>query len=353
MKKLAIVGSGPETREQAPFNDESWDIWIFNEAATSPWCKRWNAVFQMHKAELYKAHNTKDPKHWEWLQQSHGKPIYMQAVDPQVPDSVRYPLEDAIALSGEKYLSATVAMVCALAVLQGYEHVGFWGVELSVTEYRYQAECLRYWVGFLKGRLGAEHVELHSFGHRGQSLFTAPLYGYDGGFALGAEFFQGRVSELDASWKERERELQRLRDKLEKQVREMKFEKVPDLIRDYQKQAMAVGEIAGALSEAERYASFGDRIADRNGFETEGAIGFRDGELKKWETAEISGIVNYVWNLWRQTGKNEITIQLLQWLAKLGSLSYDMGALFGKHKENIAYIQEYDAMLLANGVSNA
>ena len=140
MKKLAIVGSGPETRDLAPFDDNDYEIWIFNEAATSPWCKRWDAVFQMHEPELYKGHNTKDPNHWGWLQQSHGKPIYMQEVDPLVPDSVNYPLEATLGLAGSRYLTGTPAMAVALGLQKGFEEIHVWGVELSFSEYQYQAE---------------------------------------------------------------------------------------------------------------------------------------------------------------------------------------------------------------------
>ena len=152
--KLAIVGSGPDTREQAPFDDPSFDIWIFNEAANAPWCRRWSACFQMHEPEIYAGHNTKDPHHWEWLQQAHGKPIYMQEQDPRVRDSVRYPLEDAQALAGVQMFPTTFAYMAALAILQGYTEIRIFGVELSASEYQYQANGYLFWFGFLRGRLG-------------------------------------------------------------------------------------------------------------------------------------------------------------------------------------------------------
>ena len=89
MKTLAIVGSHPATRDNAPWDNHSIDIWVFNEAAREAWVKRWDAVFQLHKPTIYRNPNNRtDPKHWEWLQQVHGKPIYMQAHDPMVPDSI-------------------------------------------------------------------------------------------------------------------------------------------------------------------------------------------------------------------------------------------------------------------------
>lgn len=349
MKKLAIVGSGPQTRANAPFEDSSWDIWVFNEAANSPWCKRWDAVFQMHKPELYQGHNTKDPGHWNWLQQKHGKPIYMQEVDPLVPDSVRFPLENAFALNGERYLTATVCMAVALGLLQGYEHIGVWGVELSVSEYRYQAECLRYWIGFAKGKLGAENVVLHQLTHFNNPLLAGPLYGYEGAFAFGKEYFEARAIELDALWTSSERKLRRQRDKLEKAVRGMKFEKVPDLFKELTNIALATGELSGALAEAERYAAFGDRYADRGGFEFAGAKAQRESEERKAMMFQAIGVGEYIWNAWRQLGTNQATIQLVQQLKTADQSAYDAGAYVGMFRENMSYINKYDAMVQANG----
>lgn len=349
MRKLAIVGSGPETRDLAPFEDQDYTIWVFNEAATSKWCKRWDAVFQMHSPELYKAHNTKDPKHWEWLQEKHGKPIYMQKVDPLVPDSVEFPLDEVTALTGFRYFTGTPAMAIALGSSR-FDHIEIFGVELSVTEYEYQAECIRFWVGFAKGKLGSDNVVLHQLSHMSKSLFDAPLYGYEGGFAFGKEYFDERVKELDQQWHEKERLVQRQKDKLEDTVREMKFDKVPDLAKQYQSLATECGELAGALSESERYAGFGERYADRGGFENAAALAQREAEVKKWEMVMTSGKTEYVYAAWVQSKKNDATNYLLQYLALLGKQAYDFGAHMGKYRENIIYVKRYDAMELANGV---
>ena len=344
MRKLAIVGSGPLTRDNAPWDDSSFDIWVFNEAANSPWCKRWDAVFQMHPAELYQAHNTKDPKHWDWLQQEHGKPIYMQAVDPLVPDSVPFPLENAIALTGYRYLAATVADAVALGILQEYDEIHMWGVELSFTEYQYQAECIRFWAGFAKGRLG-EKFQMHCAEH----LFEAPLYGYEGSFSFGKEFFEERRDDLDKQWMEQEKQLKRLKDKLAEAIYEMKFDKVQTIAQEFNTLALQTGETSGALAEAERYVGFGDRYADRGGFEYAAAKSQRDGEAKKVEMLQTVGVAQYIWNVWRQVKTNEATQQLRHFLQLMGEQAYNAGALLGMYKENINYIQKYDAMYQAMG----
>ena len=99
-KALAIVGSHPTTRELAPYDDPRFDILLFNEAAQKPEVyKRWDMLLQIHLPEVYRSeHNWVNKDHWKWLQEKHGKPIYMQHVDPDVPDSVEYPLDGILKL---------------------------------------------------------------------------------------------------------------------------------------------------------------------------------------------------------------------------------------------------------------
>lgn len=179
MKKLAIVGAEEHTRSLAPWDDPEFDIWVFNEWANAPWCKRWDALLQIHSPSVYRnLNNRKDPKHWEWLQQKHGKPIYMQEVDSLVPDSVKLPrlLPTRLLYEGkrQKYFRATVCYAIALALYQGYKQIDVYGVELaSHAEYRSQRDCFIFWVGVAIGQ-GAK-INLHCC----KGLFDAPLYGFE------------------------------------------------------------------------------------------------------------------------------------------------------------------------------
>lgn len=348
MKKLAIVGSAPNTQQDVPFDDPDFDIWVLNEAATKDWCKRWSACFQMHEPEIYTGHNTKDPHHWEWLQRSHGHPIYMQEIDPRVPDSVRYPLEDAIDLVGMRYLSSTISMCCALAALQEYEYVEFHGIELSATEYKSQAECMRFWIGFLIGRLGKENVN-HSFTHLGANIFTAPLYGYEGNFAFGEEFFAGRARLLDGQWHAANRNATNQRKAIERAISKMEVQKVPDLVRSYQVAVMECGELAGALAEAERYQTFGNRYADRGGFELQAAQAQRDGETKRILTYVALGKAEYVWNVWAQTKSAQAGSQLIALINEVGRIAQETGHMLGVYRENVSCVVKYDEIVQAGG----
>lgn len=184
-KKLAIVGAHPDTRSDAPWLDESFDIWLVNEWANTDWCKRWDALLQLHKPKYYRSpNNENDPNHWNWLQREHeGKIIYMQAADPLVPNSVAYPLEEVNAelLAGLTYkgmavenYKSSVAYAIALAVYQGYEQIDLYGVEMEhISEYHSQQPNMSFWVGVAIGR--GVKVDLHCT----RRLFDGWSYGYE------------------------------------------------------------------------------------------------------------------------------------------------------------------------------
>ena len=348
MKKLAIVGSGSQTRESAPFDNLDFDIWVFNEAANAEWCKRWTACFQMHEPDIYKGHNTKDSKHWEWLQQKHSKPIYMQEVDPLVPNSVQYPIEEAKALAGVSMFPTTFAYMAALAILQGYEEVRIFGVELSASEYEYQANGYLFWFGFLRGRLGTENVDSAVL-YLDKNIFEVPLYGYEGSFAFGSDFFADRASMLDGDWKAAEKNLQNTKKAIERAIEKKDFEKVQTLTMQYQTSALTCGELAGALAEAERYQTFGNRYADRGGFEFAAATAQKKGEESKPLTWHYGGMVEYVWNICKQTGNIQAVNQLSGLIEKMGKSAYDTGAMLGMYKENLGYLMKYDNIARAGG----
>lgn len=343
MKRLAIVGSGANTRDNAPWDDSSFDIWVFNEAGNHPWCKRWDAVFQMHKPEIYAGHNTKDPGHWEWLQRRHGKPIYMQELDPRVPDSVRFPIEEAIELTGFDYFAATFAYMAALAKMRGYEQVDFYGIDLSFSEYQYQAECWRFWVGYLKGTM---QVNIYC---ALTDLFKSARYGYDGNFSFGVDFFTARVAQLDRDWQTAQADALTKKNALDNAIERKMFSVIPGMVSVYQVAVQNCGQIAGALAEAERYQKFGDRYADRGGFEYAAAKSQRDGEEVRIKMFTRVGLIEYLGNMY-QAMMNPITAKRLRLeIEKYGQLSEDYGAHLGMYLENIDYIKKYDAMVQAHG----
>lgn len=348
-RPLAIVGSHPATRELAPYEDERFEIWLFNEAAQKPQVyKRWDALLQIHKPEVYSSlSNWVNKDHWEWLQEDHGRPIYLHAVDPRVPNSVAYPLEGVLGLIPYRYLRSSPAMALGLAIYLGYKEIHLYGSELSSgTEYAYQATNYAFWIGFAHGR-GID-LKLHCW----QSEFDQPIYGYEGEAQIEKTFFEKRFKEHERAWKANEKTLATVKSRLDQAMIEAKFDKVGQLSVELELAATASGEASGAMGEAGRYAGRDDMIS-RQEFERVAAQAQVDGNKTRDDMLHTGGKCEYVWNVWQQTGRLEALNQLRHFLREKASLAYDTGARLGIWHENSLYLSEYDKRVTALGGERA
>ena len=153
-----------------------------NEQHVYPWMKRWDRWFQIHERKYFTREVVVE--HYPWLQEKHGKPIYMQHMYEDVPDSVEYPLGQIIdrffgkARKGDKkfkYFTSTMPYMIALALNEGVDRIEIYGMEMSgPTEYVEQKPCGEFWLGVLMG-MG---VELYL--PPNNQMLTGKLYGYQG-----------------------------------------------------------------------------------------------------------------------------------------------------------------------------
>lgn len=349
MRNLAIVGSHPATRDLAPFDDPAFEVWVFNEAPQADWVKRWDACFQIHKPEVYRSsNNVNNASHWAWLQQHHGKPIYMQAVDPDVPDSKLYPLDAircALRLTPElEYFELSAAYAMALAIFLGYERVDIYGMELvSNTEYTYQASCWRSWIYFALGR----GIDVRQ--HCNDGLFSnAKLYGYEGEVQLTRSYFEERARLLDSQWRAADKAYRNGRKAFEHAVDRDEIEKAGRLAVELMETAMSTGALAGALAQAEIYAKH-DSLISRQEYEKRAASAQRDGNDKTAPMYALSGKSEYTWNVWHNTRNGNAAAQFRRFVSQQLDAAYDVGAQHGAFTENMQYLQEYDAALQAAG----
>jgi len=191
---LGIVGMAPTSRGDAPYNNPEFDIWGLNEAAASPWFKQDvpAMMFQVHPIfDVMRTYNRNDEKHWDWLRAEHNFPIMMQTNYRDIPNAVRYPLEDAINAFGQ-YFTSTPAYMLALGILMGYKKIGIWGIEMSAdSEYIYQKSAFEYLIGFAKG-LGIEiYLPPKCW------LLRGNLYAYEDLRAASRTYFQFREAGLE------------------------------------------------------------------------------------------------------------------------------------------------------------
>ena len=354
LRSLAIVGSHPDTRENAPFDDPNYEIWLFNEAPQKPEVyKRWDICFQLHLEKVYSStENWVNKDHWEWLQKDHGdKKIYMLDVDPRVPNSVRYPLENVLSLLPPEYnyLRSTPAEALALAIHLGYKDVSLYGSELSSnTEYHYQAINYAFWIGYSHGKPDL-NLDLQCWF---QEFYEQPIYGFEGELQLDKEHFEGLHKEHQSRFKVKDNACEKLQAKLDNAILDNKFDKAGELSLTLESALVNTGEVYGAMKEAERYAERTNQIS-RQEFERVSARAQLDGEASEKNMNHSAGKCEYVWNVWMQTGALEAKNQFRTFLKEKNDHAYDMGKHLGIFRENLAYQKEYDDRVRAAGGKRA
>lgn len=178
MRKVALIGGEPSTVRHAPWDDPSWEIWA--HTSVNRYCKRVDRWFELHPPHVFKAETVPGgSKHgrqdwWGWLKNLR-EPVYMQERYPEVPSSVRYPVERVLT-EYPRYLSSTVAWMIALALTEGVDVIGLWGIHFqSGSEYQEQRAGCEFWIGMAMGR--GVHVKIPE----ACPLLKEPkdLYGYE------------------------------------------------------------------------------------------------------------------------------------------------------------------------------
>lgn len=147
-KKVAIVGFASNTLHLVPWFDPEFEIWSMNQGYMH--ChRRTDRHFEMHMPEA--TADVREPHYLEWLAQC-PIPVYMIQTNDAVPNSVRFPIEEAIRFAGRDYFTSSVAFMMALAGLEGFTEVHLYGINLAIgDEYFYEKPCAEWWIGRLEG----------------------------------------------------------------------------------------------------------------------------------------------------------------------------------------------------------
>lgn len=124
-KKVAILGKLP-TKFNAPFNDESYDIWTLNRQADASELPRVTLWFDIHTKANENADITKE----------------------------NYPFDEAIKLLGGKYFNNSISYMIAYAILKGYEEIELYGMrfEHDKKEREQEYHNTRELIFFAKGK---------------------------------------------------------------------------------------------------------------------------------------------------------------------------------------------------------
>lgn len=148
MKKLAIVGGSPATQHLAPYDDPTFDIWVHGNQLDRHKGRRITRVFEIHDdlsehQEGYAA----------WLAEQRIPLIVGRKFPFKGEGITTYPYDLANALMGQ-HLTSTPAYMMALAILEGYQHISIFGVDMAVDdhEYFYQRPCMYAWIAYAKAK---------------------------------------------------------------------------------------------------------------------------------------------------------------------------------------------------------
>jgi hypothetical protein len=387
-KTVAIVGSHPKTKLDAPYDRKYVDIWVFNEEARQPWVKRCAGVFQMHAPAVWKnPYNLNDAKHYEWLQEDHPYPVYMMDVYPDVPASVKYPLDEICRellpglqrgrQNGQsiRYFTSSVAYAIALAIYRGYERIEIYGVEMETnTEYAYQREGVTFWLGVAVGR-GIEVVL-----HEDSGLMVGLLYGYDGDVELREGEFVHRVTILEPLRDRAQQafdKINREQAKVLRRIAKSNNGKIETLTKQYfatiAKQAQAaidLGALSGAIEENQRYlkkaramvdASGGEKhIFARQEFERMAAHAQDQVNVSQAKMQNIAGQAIVLWKASQSSNETgdieQATLEIEKYaLAHQEYIrnAYDHGRMIGIFRENLELLEKYDQLIRALGGEKA
>ena len=371
MKTVAIVGSHRETRELAPWDDPNVEIWAFNEAYSQKihgddgepyqWCKRADVVFQLHDPVVYQSvNNRSDRHHWEWLQAEHENlRIYMQYHDDLIPNSVKLQMDElqgllvrfrqGVDLQPRSYFTSSIAIAIALAVLQNYEHILIYGVNMgSETEYHFQRECVTFWLGYALG--AGLKVDMVS----GDDIFDRPVYGYEGYIYVDVLAMQTRADKLKA-------DLANLRES-NRAIEDMmadtwQSKQIGEYITQAASGQTQKGILEGQLFELDRYLFKADEMTGKQGFayidrnEYEMAAGHAQKEqlIAGPNVYRTVGHVDLALMSWQFTSEPAHLKQLQAYVDEHLKAAYRSGYLQGIFDENRRLAFEMDKYLKAAG----
>lgn len=155
MRKIAIVGTAPDSVDQAPFFDKEWEIWsLGNNADKFPQLSgaRFNRWFELHTFHVLQSANAIDERRLQFFK-GIGKSLVVGHQNSALPDAIVYPKDEIISFIGRPYFTSSIAWMIAMAIYEGVAEIGLWGVNMiGDGEYSQQRACCEYLLGIATGK---------------------------------------------------------------------------------------------------------------------------------------------------------------------------------------------------------
>jgi len=179
--KVCIVGCG-SSRTDVPWDDNSFEFWGVNNAFITyvnehaqggpDRMEKFTRWFEIHPIdvedgkyrrrgkETFRGQAVKDYMiDLGGLGEKYSIPVYMQNEWPEIPNSLAYPIEFILESFPRRYFTNSVSYQIALAIVEGFEEIRIYGVDMAVTskkiaedEYSWQRPSCEYFIGIAEGK---------------------------------------------------------------------------------------------------------------------------------------------------------------------------------------------------------
>lgn len=149
-RKVCIVGF-TLSKEEAPFDDPSWDIRgcnnLYRPELWGGEQKRFTRIYDPHSVEEIRS----DPHHEAWIKAG-STPVYVTDPQPDWPSAIRIP-RDELNNTPYPYYTNTISWMIAHALYEGPpEELWLIGVDMAQgTEYAQQRPSCEYFLGLAQG----------------------------------------------------------------------------------------------------------------------------------------------------------------------------------------------------------
>lgn len=182
-KKVCLVGYAENSRHLAWYDDPDCEIWGVNQVYR--FIPRIDRNFQIHRDWSDSTKWAPNTDQRQWIADA-PIPTYMIDHIPSLPNSVAYPLarvREELGLagtpgdpgSGLDYFTSSIAYMYALAIAEGFEEIGIYGIDLIIgREYFFEKACVEFYMGLAHGRGVSIHRPENS-----ALLWQSHRYGYD------------------------------------------------------------------------------------------------------------------------------------------------------------------------------
>lgn len=168
MKQVVLLGTAPSSFSLAPFHNKEWDIWACSPGTCS--APRVDRRYELHRWEPGQ----------EWFSEGYIKilkeckgPVIMSEQVDEIPNCQVVDWMARVEYFGPYFFTSTLAWMMADAILEGYEKIALYGVDMAATsEYHDQRMGCQYFAMLAASRGIEVGVPPES-----DLLRPAPLYG--------------------------------------------------------------------------------------------------------------------------------------------------------------------------------